>query len=67
MPSDEESKTEISEGPGIWYPSVQTFDDLYALAEDGARCRVLSEGATYIHFAGEWLPFDKPRRTNGEK
>ena len=67
MASDEETKTEVSEGPAIWYPSVETADDLYALAETGARCRVLSEGVVYLYFDGQWRSLGKPPDANSKE
>lgn len=62
-----EDQTDIYEEP-LWYPAVETADELYALAEPGARCMVMSEGVPYLFYDGQWRRLAAPteRRRNRE-
>ena len=62
MSGDDEAKTEIMDDGPIWYPSVQTVDQLRALAESGARCRVISENAIYMFYDGQWRSLAPPTK-----
>lgn len=56
-----DDRTELIDGP-ILYPPVETVDDLYTLAEPGARCLVQAEGVTYMYYDGEWRRMGPPPR-----
>jgi hypothetical protein len=61
MPGHDEAKTDLfDEDEMIWYPAVETVDDLYALAEPGARCLVKAEGVPYMYQAGTWHRLGPP-------
>jgi hypothetical protein len=60
MSGQDEAKTDLIDDEIIWYDAVERAEDLFALAEEGARCLVLSEGVTYLYYGGSWRRLGPP-------
>lgn len=59
MSARDDSRTDLFDEE-IWYEPVETADDLFALAEQGARCLVLTEGVAYLYYDGAWRRLGPP-------
>ncbi|MBW1880156.1 MAG: hypothetical protein JRI25_18590 [Deltaproteobacteria bacterium] len=60
MRDEDEEPTELYDGPPMWYPTVETLEELPKNPSPGARCKVLFENAVYLWFDGEWRKLAPP-------